>query len=109
MSGSNSIVKTNYGPVKGQVKKTELGKEYFSFQNIPYVKQPIGELRFKDPQPIEPWIDVLDATKEGPACYNFDVFRPNGPELIGGDNCLGLNVFTPTVRIFCEYKSNDFI
>lgn len=46
MSESN-VVKTNYGPVRGLLRKSVVGEEYLSFRGIPYGKPPIGELRFR--------------------------------------------------------------
>lgn len=94
---STSIVKTNSGPVKGISKQTELGKLYHSFQHIPYVEQPKGDLRFRDPQPVKPWTETLDCTEEGSPAYSFDMFLPDGPKVVGSDDCLGVNVFTPNV------------
>lgn len=100
MSISYPVVKTNSGSVKGISRKTETGKLYYSFQHIPYVQQPKGELRFKDPQPVQAWTDILDCTKEGSPCYHFDTFKSGTPEFVGSDESLGVNVFTPNVRIF---------
>ena len=41
------IVDTEYGPVKGAKKVTVLGNNYINFQGIPYMKAPIGKLRFR--------------------------------------------------------------
>lgn len=97
MNGPNPVIKTLSGSVEGLIKNTEAGKKYFSFQHIPYAKPLQGEGRFKDPQPVEPWTNTLDATKEGAAAYQFDIWRPD-PVLTGGDNCLALNVYSPNVR-----------
>lgn len=106
MNGSNSIIKTLSGPVKGLIKNTDTGKEYFSFQHIPYAKRLEGEWRFKDPRPVETWTETLDATKEGDASYQFDIWRPD-PVLTGGDNCLALNVYSPNVRIKTQSNHDD--
>lgn len=100
MTESFPVVQTNSGPVKGISKQTELGTNYYSFQHIPYVQQPIGELRFKDPKPVKAWNDILDCTKEGLPAYSYDHFLPEGTRYAGGDNCLGVNIFTPDVSVF---------
>lgn len=97
MSTSYPVVKTNSGSVKGISRKTETGKLYYSFQHIPYVQQPKGELLFKDPRPVQPWSEVLDCTKEGPPFYHFDIFENGTPKFVGSDEGLGVNVFTPNV------------
>lgn len=90
------VVQTNSGPVKGLLKRTEFGNNYYSFQHIPYVQQSVEE-SFKDPKPVKPWNDVLDCTHEGSPAYSYDHFLPEGTRYMGGDNCLGVNVFTPDV------------
>lgn len=41
------VVQTEYGPIKGLKKDTSLGQEIVSFQKIPFMKPPVGKLRFK--------------------------------------------------------------
>lgn len=108
MSISYPVVKTNSGSVKGISRKTDTGKLYYSFQHVPYVQQPKGVLRFKDPRAVQPWTETLDCTKEGSTCYMFDTFKTGLPEFFGSDDCLGVNVFTPNVRIIylLNYKNN---
>jgi carboxylesterase type B len=40
-------VNTTYGSVKGIRKFACYGDEYVSFQGIPYMKPPVGKLRFR--------------------------------------------------------------
>lgn len=40
------VVRTLSGPVRGANRTTETGREYFSFQGIPYAQPPEGEFRF---------------------------------------------------------------
>ena len=72
--------------------------DIFSFKGIPYAKPPIGLLRWRMPEPLEPWPGVRDATEFGPIC-------PQAPTqieaLLGGtlgeqsEDCLNLNIWTP--------------
>lgn len=41
------IVKLPQGNVIGQVKQSYYGRNFSSFEGIPYAKPPIGELRFE--------------------------------------------------------------
>lgn len=42
------VLKIEDGFIRGRKQRTvDTGKEYFSFQGIPYAKPPVGELRFK--------------------------------------------------------------
>ena len=61
------IISTFSGPVRGKVVSKN-NKEHFEFLGIPYAQPPVGKLRFKDPKPVEPWTDVLNAFTDGPTC-----------------------------------------
>ena len=66
-------------------------------QNLPYAAPPVGEWRWRPPQPPEPWQGVRDATAYANTCpqvTTLGVFA--GPTSITED-CLYLNVFTTTV------------
>lgn len=97
MMSTQPVVHTNSGPIKGRSRITDVNKEYFSFQNIPYVKKFNNETRFKDAEPIEVWTEILDATEEGPAFYNIDPFRDEDKLCEGTLDSLGINIFTPDV------------
>lgn len=65
---SGPLVSTVQGQVCGRVATATAGFPYHSFQGIPYAKPPVGELRFKDPQPAAPWTGVRRAVRPGPPC-----------------------------------------
>ena len=88
------IVATEYGKVQGIQKKTLLGRVYFSFQSIPYMKAPLGKLRFRDPQPPAKWTNILDATQEPPGYPAFDSFSQ---QLVGQEDAAVINVYTPFI------------
>uniref|UniRef100_A0A0A1X052 carboxylesterase n=1 Tax=Zeugodacus cucurbitae TaxID=28588 RepID=A0A0A1X052_ZEUCU len=83
------------GVIKGQQCRTVYAHDYYSFESIPYAKPPLGELRFKAPQPIEPWNGVKDCTQcaSKPLQKNS---RTGGVE--GSEDCLYLNVYTKTLQ-----------
>nr|XP_053605093.1 uncharacterized protein LOC128672172 [Plodia interpunctella] len=91
-------VKINDGVLEGEHLVNEFGGKFFSFKGIPYAAPPLGELRFKAPQPVTPWNGIRKATEFGSICYQiFDIFTgqftPNGSE-----DCLYLNVYTPDLK-----------
>ncbi|XP_018575271.1 juvenile hormone esterase [Anoplophora glabripennis] len=88
------IVSTKQGHVKGFIGTDIDGGRIISFLGIPYAKPPIGELRFKDPLPVEPWHGIKDATKDGNNCYAIDVLLQTTG---GSEDCLNLNVFTKSL------------
>lgn len=72
------------------------------FLGIPYAEAPVGENRFREPQPRQPWQGVLDATKPGPcaphAIRNFpaiDVVPLVGSGGLEGGDYLTLNIWGP--------------
>ncbi|XP_046562858.1 cholinesterase 1-like isoform X3 [Haliotis rubra] len=94
-------VSTEDGPLLGQ-RLSLLGKSLDVFYGIPYAKPPVGDLRFKHPQPSESWgPDVRDAQKPTPSCIQpEDVFT--SPEVYRqvpddtSEDCLHLTVWAPS-------------
>lgn len=84
-------VQTEYGPVKGVKRTSALGLDYLNFQGIPYMKAPIGKLRFKDAQSPDKWTETFDATKEPPS-YVMSNFILNAVE--GQEDAGIINVYT---------------
>jgi len=88
-----AVLSTKLGQLKGLARTSAgpLKKTYYSFQGIPYAKPPIGNLRFKPPQPFGKWEGVRDATKEGNDTAQKHMLF-NYP--VGDEDCLYLNVYT---------------
>ncbi|HEY5227726.1 MAG TPA: carboxylesterase family protein, partial [Opitutaceae bacterium] len=66
------------------------------FEGIPFAAPPVGDLRWRAPQPVAPWKGVRMATAFGPRPmqehkYSDMIFRDSGPS----EDCLYLNVWTP--------------
>src|SRR5437764_2016161 len=88
-----TIVETTTGAVEGRLKDG-----IFDFRGIPYAAPPVGELRFRPPQPVEPWAGVRDATRFGPMAPQTTgametMFGAAPPAM--DEDCLSLNVWTP--------------
>ena len=43
-----------------------------AYKGIPFAKPPVGDLRWRAPQPGEPWTGTLVADKFGPSCMQPD-------------------------------------
>lgn len=101
-----TLIETKFGRIKGLIKTSVLGDQYFSFQKIPYGKTPVGALRFRAPVPVEPWEAVLDATNEGPVPFYA---RAHFEGLSQSEDCLHLNVYSKNVTnlslIVCLFLS----
>jgi para-nitrobenzyl esterase len=87
------LVETRRGPVRG-VAEGGLAV----FRGLPFARPPVGPLRFRPPEPPEPWSGVRDAARFGPsASQNGALVGPLMSLGISrtGEDCLYLNVWTP--------------
>ena len=85
-AGSDPIVSISTGQLRGSL--TADGGAVF--KNIPFAQPPVGDLRWREPQPAKAWTGVRDATTMGPMCHQND-----NPQLPHSEDCLQLNVWTP--------------
>jgi len=91
------VVKTSTGPVKGYQTKSYEGRTVTAFEGIPYAKPPVGDLRFKEPQPVESWKDTLEASKTY-TCMQYTAYAPVKDDL-GDEDCLYLYIYVPKETI----------
>jgi len=67
-----------------------------TFKGVPFAEPPIGDLRWKEPQPVKNWTGVRSATKFGPRAMQAPIFGDMGFRSNGmSEDCLYLNVWTP--------------
>ena len=95
----NPVLSIEGGQVQGVLTEKE---GVYVYRGIPYAAPPVGDLRWKAPQPVLPWEGVRQADTFGPACYQeahrerdfytkeffFDGDAPFS------EDCLYLNVWT---------------
>jgi len=89
----DALVETRRGAVRG-VDKDGL----VLFRGLPYARPPVGPLRFRPPEPPEPWSGIRDATRFGSSApQNGALVGPLMSVGIGrtGEDCLHLNIWTP--------------
>ncbi|MDF2158425.1 carboxylesterase family protein [Algoriphagus sp. CAU 1675] len=85
----NGIIEGNYDTKTGVQK-------YFG---VPFAKPPVGDLRWKAPQPLEDWSGVKITKKFGPRAVQAPVFGDMNFRSDGiSEDCLYLNIWTPADR-----------
>lgn len=83
---AEGVVVTDRGAVRG-----ERSGGTYAFKGIPYAAPPVGALRWRAPEDAVCWDGIRSATDYGPACPQLDEGA-----VIGAEDCLTLNVWTPT-------------
>ena len=89
-----STINTQLGAVTGLSNGVSL-----AFLGLPYASPPIGERRFKLPEPTGSWSGIVDATDFPNICI-----QDEPPELhvvnrfVRTEDCLYLNIFTPSTE-----------
>jgi para-nitrobenzyl esterase len=93
-----NIVQTDAGKISGTVSED---KSIHIFKGIPFAAPPVGELRWKAPQPVTPWSDVKQCTDfaKSPVQGKPNEFGVYTREFLIKDepiseDCLYLNVWT---------------
>lgn len=81
-------VRTAFGNVLGTAEGGVI-----RFRGIPFAAPPLGALRFAPPAPPACAASPLNAADYGPACAQVDA----DGKLLGAEDCLTLNVFTPAL------------
>ncbi len=85
------IVKTQSGLVQG-IREDGVTV----FKGIPYAKPPLGELRWRAPQPLEHWPGTYKATEFGHDCMQAPILSDDAPLRTSlSEDCLFLNIWKP--------------
>ncbi len=65
---------------------------------LPYAAAPVGERRWRPPQPAAAWQGVRPASSFAPACLQDGVSMPGETPPVTNEDCLYLNVWSPVER-----------
>ena len=98
-SPANPVLEIEGGKVQGVESSV---KGVYIYKGIPFAAPPVGDLRWKEPQPVVPWEGVKVADTFGPGAMQVkhDSSNPWTSEFYWEDpefseDCLYLNVWTP--------------
>ncbi len=86
------VVKIDSGSVKGVDDGSVI-----AFKGIPFAAAPVGDLRWRPPQPVHPWTGVRSAAEYGSDCMQLPF--PGDAAPLGtppAEDCLVMNVWTPS-------------
>ncbi len=100
-----TLVTTNLGQIQG----FNSSKNTAAWLGVPFAKPPVGDLRWRAPQPPEPWEGVWDGTTHCEPCVQktstpmtdlgemLEASLTGNAEstLFGSEDCLYLNIFRP--------------
>ena len=96
---ANPVLEIEGGKIQGVESSV---KGVYIYKGIPFAAPPVGDLRWKEPQPVIPWEGVMKADTFGPGSVqvNHDSSNPWTSEFYWEDpefseDCLYLNVWTP--------------
>lgn len=87
------MVQIKQGTLRGSADSSRGGREFLSFQGIPYAAPPVNQLRFKEAQPHPGWEGERDATYLRDVCPQASFSSPK--TYWGNEDCLFLNIYTP--------------
>jgi para-nitrobenzyl esterase len=63
------------------------------FQGIPFAEAPVGDLRWREPQPVKAWKGVRDASVYGATCAQITAGWNDKAAALGSEDCLFVNVW----------------
>jgi para-nitrobenzyl esterase len=86
---SGEIVATGQGLVRGVTEG-----DVTVFRGVPFAAAPVGDLRWRPPEPPAAWSGVRDASTFGSPCPQLG----DDGMVVGDEDCLHLNLWTPADR-----------
>lgn len=85
-------VRTANGLVEGTLEQSGIR----SFKGLPFAAPPVGQFRWREPQPVANWTGVRKARQFGPRGMQAPIFGDMGFRADGmSEDCLYLNVWAP--------------
>ena len=99
MAQNNPAGKLPRATIANGVIEGTLDSGINAFKGIPYAAAPVGNLRWREPQPAANWTGVRKTNKFGPRAMQAPIFGDMGFRSDGmSEDCLYLNVWAPAKR-----------
>jgi para-nitrobenzyl esterase len=96
---SAPVVETAAGRLEGASVTAPTGRPVLRFLGVPYAAPPIGDLRWRGPQPAAPWSGTRPALEFAPVAPQRSPLESRlpgfRPDQATGEDCLAVNVWTP--------------
>jgi para-nitrobenzyl esterase len=91
---TTTVVRVDSGQLQGAVEDGVV-----SYKGVPFATPPVGDLRWRPPQPVASWKDVRQAAEFGADCMQGRFGPPPAPGApavrMPSEDCLYLNVWRP--------------
>lgn len=91
-NGQGPVVSVTGGKVQGALLSAPGGAV---FKGIPFAAPPVGDLRWREPQPVKSWTGVRQATDYGNTCMQQNSGWNKNSADKASEDCLFLNIWTP--------------
>ena len=69
------------------------------YKGVPFAAAPLGNLRWRAPEPVVPWTGTRAAQSFAPACMQEGVSMPGETPPTMSEDCLYLNIWAPVKKI----------
>lgn len=83
------------------------------YKGVPFAAPPVGQLRWREPQPVSPWRGTRRADAFAPACMQKGGSMPGEVPPAVSEDCLYLNIWVPAARsekhlpVCCGFTAAD--
>lgn len=94
MRGAEPVVTVTGGAIRGRLLPEAHGAV---FRGIPFAAPPVGDLRWREPQPVRAWSGVREADKPGAPAAQPPLGWNDPVAAASNEDCLYLDVWTPTL------------
>ncbi|XP_076849735.1 fatty acyl-CoA hydrolase precursor, medium chain-like [Brachyhypopomus gauderio] len=108
---SGPVVVLKDGTIRGRYARVH-GSEVVveQYLGVPFAAPPVGSLRLAAPQPVKPWEGVRNATQQPNLCLQDTTIMESVAKIMAinftlsavSEDCLYLNVYTPSQRVASE-------